>query len=45
MLAGYDDNTIYTYKYDAFDKKGNWTKKIEYKNGEIAKLTIREITY
>ena len=45
MFAGYDNNTIYTYKYDAFDKKGNWTKKIEYQNGEIKSLTIREITY
>ena len=37
---------IYTYKYDSFDEKGNWTKKIEYnKNGEIQSLTIREIKY
>jgi len=44
MLSGYDEG-IYTYKYDSFDKKRNWTKKVEYKDGEIESLTIREITY
>jgi len=36
---------IYTYKYDSFDEKGNWTKQIEYKDNEIQTLTIREINY
>ncbi|GHT32320.1 hypothetical protein FACS189434_03800 [Bacteroidia bacterium] len=42
MLSGYDEG-IYVYKYDSFDNKGNWTRKIEYKNDEINSLTIREI--
>jgi len=40
-----DEEEIFTYKYDAFDEKGNWTKKTEYKNGKIFSLTIREIEY
>ena len=36
---------IYTYKYDFFDEKGNWTKQFEYKDGKIHSLTIREIEY
>ena len=44
-FLGYEDG-IYFYKYDCFDKKRNWTKKIEYnKDGEIKSLTIREIIY
>ncbi|MDH6306825.1 hypothetical protein M2459_002159 [Parabacteroides sp. PF5-5] len=45
ILAGGYDEGIYTYKYDSFDKKGNWIKKIEYKDGEIESLAIREIKY
>ena len=45
MLAGGYDEGIYTYKYDSFDKKGNWIRKIEYKDGEIESLAIREIEY
>ena len=44
MLEGYEEG-IYTYKYDSFDKKGNWIKRVEYKDGEIKSLTIREIEY
>ena len=44
MLSDYDEG-ICTYKYDSFDKKGNWTKKIEYKDGKIESMTIREVVY
>jgi hypothetical protein len=44
VLEGYDEGN-YIYKYDSFDNKSNWTKKIEYKDGEIESLTIREIKY
>jgi hypothetical protein len=44
MLVGYDEG-IFTYKYDSFDKKGNWIKRVEYKDGKIESLTIREIEY
>lgn len=44
ILAG-DDDGIYTYQYASFDKHDNWTKKVEYKNGEIESLTIRKIEY
>ncbi len=47
ILAGNlsDEEEIFTYKYNAFDEKGNWTKKFEYKDGEIVSITIREIEY
>ena len=44
VLSGSGEG-IYTCKYDSFDKKGNWTKRINYKNGKIQSLVIREITY
>ena len=45
IFLGYEDG-IYFYKYDCFDEKRNWTKKMEYnKDGGIKSLTIREITY
>jgi len=44
MLVSYDEG-VFTYKYDSFDKKGNWIKRFEYKDGEIKSLTIREIEY
>jgi hypothetical protein len=44
MLDGSDD-CVYTYKYDSFDKKGNWTKRFEYKDGDIEYITIRKINY
>jgi hypothetical protein len=44
ILGGYNEG-LYTYKYDSFDSKGNWTKKIEYKDGEIESLEIRKIEY
>ncbi|MCD8408896.1 hypothetical protein [Tenacibaculum finnmarkense] len=31
----------YIYKYDNFDKKGNWTKKITFKNGIPDKILER----
>ncbi len=37
------DETV--YKYEDFDKEGNWTKRISYLNGEPDKVTLHEITY
>jgi hypothetical protein len=34
-----------TYKYLSFDKKGNWTKRIEYLGKEKYWMVSREITY
>lgn len=44
LTTGYDEG-IYTYRYESFDTKGNWTRKIEYKDGEVVSLTIRQIEY
>jgi hypothetical protein len=44
ILAGYDEG-VYTYIYESFDKKGNWTKKFGYLDGEIECLITREIKY
>jgi len=44
VIEGYDEG-VYTYKYESFDEKGNWTKKIEYKGDEVETLTIRVIKY
>ncbi|MGN6533744.1 MAG: hypothetical protein ACTHK0_18535 [Ginsengibacter sp.] len=39
-------NTVTKYKYDAFDKEGNWTERTEMdENGKPKKITKREITY
>lgn len=36
---------IATYLYSNYDDKGNWTKKIVYRNGEPEGIVIREIEY
>ncbi|MBK7568293.1 MAG: hypothetical protein IPI31_10775 [Bacteroidetes bacterium] len=36
--------SIFEYKY-SFDKKYNWTKKVEYLNSKPTNITIREILY
>ncbi|MCD8029323.1 MAG: hypothetical protein LUF85_00335 [Bacteroides sp.] len=40
-----NNEEVYTYKYVASDDKGNWTKRIEYVDGELESVTLREIRY
>lgn len=44
-LAGGYSEGIFAYKYSEIDEKGNWTNKIEYKDGEVESITVREIKY
>lgn len=39
-----NDGTIITYKYE-YDDKGNWVRKITYKNNEPQSITERSIVY
>lgn len=41
---GQGENVITTYRYD-YDNKGNWIRKLEFKNGELKTWTERTIYY
>lgn len=45
ILAGGYGEGVFAYKYAEIDEKGNWTNKIEYKDGEVESITVREIKY
>lgn len=41
---GQGENIIITYRYD-YDNKGNWVRKLEFKNGKLNTWTERKIYY